>query len=135
MPKIDEAVWLGWRQRAEEDKRRSGKTDADLAAEVSELVGHDVGRALVNHWFRGRRDPSLAEFVALCAALGSDLGHVLLNIRMTYKQLEGAPETAQALRLHAPTPDYLKHSAKRLKRSKPARTSKTVKVRRVKISG
>lgn len=132
MAKIDEAVWLGWRHRAEEDKKRSGKTDADLAAEVSELVGHDVGRALVNHWFRGRRDPSLAEFVALCTALGSDLGHVLLNIRLTYKQLGVAPETAQALRQRAPTPDYLKHSARRLKRSKGSRS---VKIKKVKITG
>jgi transcriptional regulator with XRE-family HTH domain len=120
MRKLDQAVWVGWRHRAEEEKRAARKTDADLAAEVSELVGHEVGRALVNHWFRGRREPSLQEFMALCAALGADPGQILLNVRMAYQKLPEAPTVAQALHDRAPSPEYLSKSAKRLKRSKTA---------------
>lgn len=127
MGKLDQAVWVGWRQRAEHEKRVARKTDADLAAEVSELVGHDVGRALVNHWFRGRRDPSLSEFVALCTALGSDLGHILLNVRVAYRQVADTSDAAQALRQRGPTPEYLSHSAKRLKRSRPAKPKQPTK--------
>ena len=126
MPRIDEAVWLGWRQRAEQDKREARKTDADLAAEISEQVGYDVGRALVNHWFRGRRVPSLLEFMALCAALGSDPGEILLNVRLVAHRLP--EEVATAMHQPAPSPDYLHKSAKSLRQSRAVRKSKrTVK--------
>lgn len=119
-------MWLGWRQRAEDEKRSARKTDADLAAEVSELVGHDVGRALVNHWFRGRRDPSLTEFMALCAALGADPGQILLNVRLVIQGLPESSTTAKALRVHAHTPEYLSKAASRLKQSrKPPRRAKS----------
>lgn len=116
MPKIDEAVWLGWRKRAEDAKQSGRKTDADLAAEVSELVGYDVGRALVNHWFRGRRIPSLFEFMALCAALGSDPGEILLNVRMVAHRIAN-PEVASALKEPGQDPAYLASSAKFLRSS------------------
>lgn len=124
--KLDQAVWLGWRHRAEEEKKAARKTDADLAAEVSELVGHEVGRALVNHWFRGRREPSLPEFMALCTALGADPGSVLLNVRVSYQAVSVASAAAPALHQRAPSPEYLSKSAKRLKRTK---TAPKVKVR------
>lgn len=120
MRKLDEAAWVGWRHRAEQEKQAGSKTDADLAAEISELVGYDLGRALVNHWFRGKRVPSLVEFMALCSALGADPGHILLNVRVG---LQGAPEgsqIAQALRTRGGSPAYLKKSAKRLKVARTA---------------
>lgn len=125
MGKLDEAVWVGWRHRAEVEKRTAGKTDADLAAEVSDLVGHDVGRALVNHWFRGRRIPSLLEFMALCAALGADPGHILLNVRIAFQRVPDGSQMATALRKRAPTPPYLSTASRRLKDGKPAKPRKS----------
>lgn len=125
--RLEQAVWVGWRQRAEQEKKAAGKTDADLAAEVSDLVGHDVGRALVNHWFRGRRDPSLTEFMALCTALGADPGEVLLNVRVSIQKLPEASTAAQILKEKGTTPDYLAVSSKRLKAPKVKKTK--VKVR------
>lgn len=131
MPRIDEAVWLGWRTRAEDAKRKARKTDADLAAEVSELAGHEIGRALVNHWFRGRRIPSLVEFMALCAALGSDPGEILLNVRLVAENLPKKSLIAQALRDQATTPEYLSKSASALR---GRRRSKTKLFRKPKVS-
>lgn len=127
MRKLDEAVWVGWRHRAEEEKRDARKTDADLAADVADLVGYDISRGLVNAWFRGRRVPSLVEFMGLCTALGADPGHILLNVRMSFKRLPGTPEMAEAMRVRAPSPPYLSKSAKRLK------GAKTRKPRRSKV--
>lgn len=120
MGKLDSAVWVSWRERAEQEKKTAHKTDADLAAEVSELVGYDIGRALVNHWLRGRRTPSLLEFMALCAALGADPGHILLNVRVSYQQASSSPETASVLIKRAPSPTYLATAARKLKYSKSA---------------
>lgn len=124
MGKLDEAVWVGWRERAEADKKLAGKTDADLAAEVTELLGYDVSRALVNAWFRGRREPSIREFVALCTALGSDAGHVLLNVRMTYRQVP-ASSASVAIRDPGGNPEYLAKSTKQLKRTKKRKPTTT----------
>lgn len=121
--KLEEAVWLRWRERAEAEKKAARITDADLAAEVSEALGYDVSRATVNHWFRGRREPTVRELIALCAALGADPGHILLNVRIEYKQLPASSELATALREPGKTPDYLSKQAAALRRS-------TVKARR-----
>lgn len=121
MRKLDEAVWVRWRHRAEEEKRDARKTDADLAAEVADLVGYDISRGLVNAWFRGRRTPSLVEFMGLCTALGADPGYILLNVRLAFKRLPGTPEMAEAMRERAPSPPYLSKPAKRLKRAKAAK--------------
>lgn len=126
--KLEEAVWVGWRHRAEQEKFAARKSDADLAAEVSELVGYEVGRALVNHWFRGRRDPSLKEFMALCTALGADAGAILLNVRIAFQAAGEASQTSAALRQRASTPPYLKAQAKRLRRSRTARPARKPKV-------
>lgn len=125
MGKLDTAVWVSWRERAEHEKKTAHKTDSDLAAEVSELVGYEVKRALVNHWFRGRRTPDLKEFMALCTALGADPGQILLNVRISYQQASG--ETSQALIERAPSPAYLSAAARRLKRAKPATSKPPVK--------
>lgn len=121
MGKLDQAVWVGWRERAESDKKIAGKTDADLAAEVSDLVGYEVSRATVNHWFRNRRDPSLREFMALCTALGSDAGAVLLNVKLAYRQLPTLSNAAVAIRDPGGNPEYLAKAAKKLKKSPPVR--------------
>lgn len=106
-------------------KKDARKTDADLAAEVTELVGYEVGRALVNHWFRGKRTPDLVEFMALCTALGADPGHILLNVRMAFHLAPEGSQMASALRQRGQSPAYLKKSAKRLKASKPAKPVKS----------
>lgn len=128
MGKLDQAVWVGWKDRAEADKKTAGKTDADLAAEVSELLEYEVSRALVNAWFRGRREPSIREFMALCTALGSDAGEVLLNVKLTYRQLPTLSAAAVAIREPGGNPEYLTSAAKKLKKApKGARTAKRKK--------
>ena len=116
-----ETVWLGWRERAEAQKKTARKTDVDLAAEISELVGYDIKRATVNHWWRGRRTPDLVEFFALCAALGADPGEVLFNVRIAYQAIPSSPMTAKALRESADTPPYLSAQAQRIRAFKAKR--------------
>lgn len=70
-------AWKTWRARAKALKR--GKTDAEIAASVSELLGRDVSRPLVNHWFNGTRETSVEELFALCAAIDADPIDVLFG--------------------------------------------------------
>lgn len=126
LAKLDD-VWPRWNERAEADKKASHKTDQDIAVEVSEMLGYEVGRALVNHWFRGRRDPSLREFMALCTVLGSDPGAVLLDVRTIYKPLHPHSDAARVLRDAAKTPEYLVRQAARLRRFKSKRRKARVR--------
>jgi transcriptional regulator with XRE-family HTH domain len=129
MRKLDMDVWVSWRVRAEGEKKDARKTDADLAAEISELLEtHEVSRATVNHWWRGRRDPSLPEFMALCRALGADPGYILLNVRTTHKALPETSTAAQALANRGASPAYLTKSATRLKGARKVPKAKPVKV-------
>lgn len=79
-------AWKTWRARAKALKR--GKTDAEIAASVSELLGRDVSRPLVNHWFNGTRETSVEELFALCAAIEADPIDVLFGG-------ESAPQVAE----------------------------------------
>lgn len=128
MGKLREAVWMGWRQRAKDWKKDARKTDADLAAEVSEQLEQEIGRGAVNHWLTGRNDPTITQFMALCTALGADPGQVLLNVRVAYQHLAPASAAAKALHSPATTPEYLSTASKKLKRSKAVRKPK-VRVR------
>lgn len=121
MGKPEETVWLRWRERAEAAKKAAGKIDADLAAEISELVGYEIGRANVNHWFRGRRVPSLHEFMALCTSLGADPGSVLFDVRVQYRATERSPTAARVLQEQAISPPYLNAQAKRIRAFKAKR--------------
>lgn len=57
--------------------------DADLAQRISELLSTidlpEVERGAVNHWLNGKRQPSIAQFVALCFALKAKPGEVIDN--------------------------------------------------------
>lgn len=124
---IEDAVWISWRARAEETKESAGKTDADLAAEVSEIVGYEVSRQLVNAWFRGRRVPSLPEFMALCAALGADPGEILFSVKVSHRYVT-ASDAAPLLKIKAPTPDYLVRQAKRLREFRSKKRRARIKI-------
>lgn len=45
-------------------------TNTDIAAAVERATGKDTSRQLVEHWFRGLREPYMSQFVALCDRLG-----------------------------------------------------------------
>lgn len=44
-------------------------TNTDIAAAVEHASGKDTSRQLVEHWFKGFREPYLSQFVALCERL------------------------------------------------------------------
>lgn len=65
-------AFLGAAKQAAKD-RGDIKGDADLAVRVSESLEAmglpKVDRGAVNHWIKGRNQPSMAQFLALCSAL------------------------------------------------------------------
>lgn len=111
-------VWPGWRQRALGKKKDARKTDEDLAAEVSELLGYEVIRSTVNHWWHARRTPTIDEFMALCEALGADPGELLFEVRVMHNAVTKSPAAARVVGSPADTPDYLKAQAQRLRQFK-----------------
>lgn len=44
-------------------------SNTDIAAAVELASGKDTSRQLVEHWFRGIREPYMSQFVALCTRL------------------------------------------------------------------
>jgi transcriptional regulator with XRE-family HTH domain len=72
--------WTTWHERARAAKRLCGKSDADLAEEVTDESGRRAGRAQVNHWFTGKREPTVGQFMALCAAMDADPRAILFGI-------------------------------------------------------
>jgi transcriptional regulator with XRE-family HTH domain len=72
MPEWKNVDWGRWYLRAQAIKRDKGLVDADLseqiAAELKEGPGM-VERGAVNHWLNGKRQPKLAQFLALCKVL------------------------------------------------------------------
>lgn len=125
-------MWISWRARAEAQKKAAQKTDQDLAVEVSDLVGYEVSRGLVNAWFRGRRIPTLPEVMALCAALGADPGEILFNVKIAHQYVP-ASDAAPALRAPAPTPEYLKREADALRKQSERVRRFKAKRRKVRI--
>lgn len=70
-----ENPWRATLAKARQEAKDSGllSTDADIAAAVSEVLEEwgqpGVERGAVNHWFTGRNQPNLSQFMALCRAL------------------------------------------------------------------
>lgn len=71
-------IWDDWYERLEEVKLRNGASDAEISAVVSE-TGRNAVRQQVNHFFNGRRDPTLKQFFAMCLAVGADPGEILFK--------------------------------------------------------
>ncbi len=69
------AKWTTWHERAKAHKKAmaSRPVDIEIAAELG------VSRAAVNHWFNGKRTPTLREFFALCDVLGADPQEILFG--------------------------------------------------------
>lgn len=125
-------MWIAWRTRAEAQKKTAGKTDQDLAEDVSELLGYEVSRPLVNAWFRGRRIPTLPEFMALCAALGADPGEMLFNVKVAHQYVT-ASDAAPALRAPGQTPPYLVEQTQTLKKQAERVRRFKAKRRRIRV--
>lgn len=105
--------WKKWRFRALEAKAQCSKTDADLAEAISELTPRKAGRAQVNHWFNGKRQPTLEQFMVLCSELNADPMYILFNVAAPKspakpaKHYTSAPEPAQTT-LQEPRARYRK---------------------------
>ncbi len=89
------ADWKTWPDRARVAKTQAKKSDADLAEAVTDSTGRKAGRAQVNHWFTGKREPTLSQFMSLCTELGADPGRILFDVPV----LTGAagPKVSKAL--------------------------------------
>lgn len=114
-------MWLGWHRRAEKAKRDAKKSDADIAADLYEILGYELSRPLVNAWFKGRRIPDLNEFMALCQVLGADPGEILFGIKISHLALLSSPAAKKALEVKGHTPEYLVKHAQRIRAFKAKR--------------
>lgn len=83
--------WHNWRKRAKDWKKDHELTDADIAAQLSEK------RSTVNSWLN-KRDLNLADFMALCAAMGADPGHILFEVPVLRKSVKESSEAQQVLK-------------------------------------
>lgn len=101
--------WRTWHARAKAAKASSGRPrpDVEIAEAVSEILEADgktpVKRAVVNHWLNGRRDPSLAEFFALCRVIEADPLEMLFgkpgaSVEPLHRQ-HPDPDVAEVVRL------------------------------------
>lgn len=72
--------WKTWYDRARVAKEQSGKSDADLSAAINDQCDRKAGRAQVNHFFTGKRDPTLSQFMVLCTEVGADPGQILFGV-------------------------------------------------------
>lgn len=63
--------------RGKKDKIGRSLTNTDIALAVERATGKDTSRQLVEHWFRGIREPYMSQFIALCARLEVDPLEVL----------------------------------------------------------
>jgi len=120
--------WKAWPERAKEAKDRSEKTDAELSAAVTDITGRTAGRAQVNHWFTGTREPTISQFMALCGEIGADPGYVLFGVPVLPDAVKGSRAAVAMKANPTENPDYLM-TEKRLRMRKKGRTIKTVSKR------
>lgn len=118
--------WTKWYERAREAKDKSRKSDADLAATVSDVTKRKAGRAQVNHWFTGKREPTISQYIALCADMGADPGTVLFGVPVLPDAT--GPEIAKALAVDPTKKASYKMQEKRMKMRRTVRP--TTKKRR-----
>lgn len=80
--------------------------DIDLATTISELLDavHQpvVERGAVNHWLKGRRQPNVAQFIALCRALKVSPADILADDRYHLPACTDLPvrQNAEAARIY-----------------------------------
>jgi hypothetical protein len=115
--------WTKWMVRAVEAKRRSKKTDAELAAAVTDITKRTAGRAQVNHWFTGKREPTLSQFMALCAEIGADPGYVLFEVPALPAAVSGS-RASEAIKSDPTVRPGYEIQEKRLRMRRKARKGK-----------
>lgn len=114
---MSKPTWENWYLRAKAAKAAVPKlTDVEIAEAISEtLEAMDrptVQRGIVNHWFNGRRQPDLLEYMLLCKVLQADPAEILFGCRLsqdsnvqTLKPLARNAEIATAIKLLEDTDD------------------------------
>lgn len=92
--------WKDWRRRAKEWKADHEIDDAYISASVGKK------RATINSWLN-KREPNLADFMALCEAMGADPGLILFGHPVLG---DAVPATSQARVFisHAGAPNKLR---------------------------
>jgi DNA-binding transcriptional regulator YdaS (Cro superfamily) len=90
--KNDYTSWIGKISAAKEAAKAAGLIagDIDISTIVSEKIKaaglKPVDRGAVNHWLKGRRQPNVTQFVALCEALRVSPAEVLSSTDKTVVQ-------------------------------------------------
>lgn len=109
--------WLGPINAAKQSEKDSGRIsgDADIAAAVSEILEANalppVSRGAVNHWLKGIRHPSIAQFIALCSVLNIEPSDVFGTSKMPRIQASPDKKISEAISLMAATDDSGKDKA------------------------
>jgi len=94
-----------WVVKVAEAKARAKESgqiigDADLAEVITEKLESagmkSVDRGAVNHWLKGRRQPNVSQFIALCDALKIAPADVIGSPRAVVRTLELREPTAAA---------------------------------------
>lgn len=118
--------WERWRQRANTARKTKGITLEDIADHMDLTAGQ------VSHWFRGRRQIWLQEFVKLCQYILEDPCEILTGVKGTTAPTQAQVDTAVAKYLSVQphtNPDHGKFMKKlrkdRKRRGKPARRRST----------
>src|SRR5262245_22983863 len=86
-PKEKWDFWAGCVARFARAKARSGRSAADIRDYFEKLSGRKAGRAQINHWFTGRRQPTINQFMALCYLMDTDFVYILLGPRYLKRYL------------------------------------------------
>lgn len=92
-------AWTAVLKEAKEEAKRCGtiKGDVDLAETVTEILESEGlrggTRGWLNHFFTGKREPSVSEFIAICESLKLDPGSVMAG---SVHNLQRIPKAADA---------------------------------------
>lgn len=117
-------------QIVQDFKDRTGWTDQRIADALSEALGRDVSRAVVNQWRNDKQPPSWEFILPLCKILGlswQELVAVILGV-----SVKGMPERTSDIRMLAKLRTMSDGEANRLVDvaeamfpTKPVKTEKT----------
>lgn len=132
---MDSDIWRGWRERAKLYKDDHDLNDATLAAEITAMredrgLGEKkVERGTVNSWLN-KREPNLADFMDLCAAMGADPGHILFESPVLR---ELVPQNSRAREVTSASPTATPGHGSFMKRLKNASKSREFKKKRQRL--
>lgn len=88
--------WWKCVPRALAAKEQSGLSDNDIAQLLNKKFSRKAGRAQVNHFFNGKREPTINQFFLLCSIMEADPKVILFDVVGEWKQasqeVDGPPD-------------------------------------------